>query len=193
MAITITNDSTTLKNNLIIILKNQNDEELLFEKEENVLFIFRKNYELIGMNIFNYKNFFKNIKSGFHKLSEEDLKFLIDKFPDKFKNYYSEDFLQISTIKETNIHPKNPRLLVMKIQNQIGEFQVLTNILDIKKDEKYLIGMNGTVLADGTTIVESKINNVISQGMLISYKALGVQKNGLFNVSNLNSNDDVIF
>lgn len=190
MSISFTNDSPVFKNNLMIVFSATEKVFKEIQLEDAILFLNEKE-ELISINIFNYKNKLPNIKKGYHFFS--DNKKIIDYFGNHFKKIYNKPFLLISKILSKEKHSKSKNLFILKTKNKYGESQVLTNLDSIVVGKNYLIGYDGTFLSNGTIIQKGKINGVNSEGMLISYNSIGINKEGLVNVSDKNIEEIFLF
>lgn len=198
MAITVVNKNKIFNksNNLIIIFKNDNntEEQTFVKKENDFIFIFLEN-KLIGINVLNYKKYFNDIKEGFHKINKNTINYLIKNFS-KYINDENifDDFYKIGLVEQIEIHPNNKNLKILKVTFKNNEVKkIITNVKEIKNNNKYLFALNGSVIYTGQNIVNSKILNVKSEGMILSYKSLGINKEGLVDCTNYNLNDSFDF
>ena len=71
------------------------------------------------------------------------------------------------------------------------DINVIKNFL--KQNKNYLFAIDGAITSSGLKIVESKISNTLSQGMIMSYKSLGIDKEGLVDCSCLSIEDEFQF
>ncbi|MGL5590618.1 MAG: hypothetical protein ACRDCJ_01485 [Metamycoplasmataceae bacterium] len=181
MSISLTNKSKIFDegNNLIIVFSAFSGE-ITSKIKENYVFIYGEDNSLLGINVFNYKNEFNDIKEGYHKFSDENFAKIAKKFPNEMKNAENKNFFVAAIIKEINNHPKNDRLKILLVETKDNkELKIITNVVDLKIESKYLFAVNNAVLATGMIIGETKIMGEQSQGMICSWRSLGIEKEGL--------------
>lgn len=180
------------KKNVSFFFKDiTNDNDFEIKKEGDFLFIFANN-KIVGLNVLNYQQYFQ-IKEGFHKINEETKKYLIDKFP----NYLSEEnfasFYKIGKVNQIKNHPSSEKLKVLKVSFNDKERQIITNVQNIELNKNYLFATNGAITYSGLRVLNSKIINVPSEGMIMSYQSLGINQEGLVNCDTLTIDDEYNF
>lgn len=189
MAIYITNNGSTFnnKNNLIIVFKNDNDSLLSSKRIDNdFIFIFNNKNEVVGINIFNYKKYFKEeLKEGYHLLNEEMKKYLLSNYKKYLNEKLFDSFIQVGNVLSIISHAKNEKLKVLKIDFGWGTKTIITNLQSIKENCKYLFALSGAITATGLKIVNSKILGEESQGMIMSYSSIGINKEGVVQCNEL--------
>ena len=79
------------------------------------------------------------------------------------------------------------------MQFKFYEKQIITNLKNIEQNKNYLFAIDGAITSSGLKIVESKISNTLSQGMIMSYKSLGIDKEGIVDCSYLSIEDEFQF
>lgn len=195
MAITITYNSTDFnyQKDAIVIFKQsieQNNSKKIIIENDFVLIL--NNNQVVGINIFNYSNYF-SLDEGYHLINNEAKDYLLKKFSNYLKEEDFESFYQIGKINKIENHPFNDKLRILQIEFNKTNLQIVTNVQTLNEGNKYLFAMNGAILANGNQIIESKIGNVLSQGMIVSFNSLGIKKNGLIEINNLNLYDEYVF
>lgn len=183
MAVSITSDLEIFDTTLIVIFSAPSESDWVVEIETKDAVLFLDNNEnLLSINIFNYKNYFSDVEKGFHYFTKDNRKIIEKEFGKQFKKIAFDENILISKVLSKEKHPKNEKLFILEIKNKFGQKTVLTNLANIEVGKNYLMAFEGAFLANGLIIKETKINSVISQGMLVSYRALGIEKDGLVNV-----------
>ena len=104
-----------------------------------------------------------------------------------------DSFYKIGKVIETKQHSANPNLTILKVQFKFYEKQIITNLKNIEQNKNYLFAIDGAITSSGLKIVESKISNTLSQGMIMSYKSLGIDKEGIVDCSYLSIEDEFQF
>ncbi|MGL5308448.1 MAG: hypothetical protein ACRC9F_00145, partial [Metamycoplasmataceae bacterium] len=181
------------RNNLIIFF-NAFSGEITSKIINNYVFIYGENNNLLGINIFDYKNEFSDIEEGYHNFSDINFAKITNKFPNEMKNYNNDSFFRIGIIHEIENHPKNENLKVLKVETRDNnELIIITNRKDLNVGNKYLFAINQAILGTGIIIKESKIMGIQSQGMLCSWKSLGINKEGIIIINELDINEEFNF
>lgn len=84
----------------------------------------------------------------------------------------------VGEIKEISSHPETNNLSILKIDTgKYGLKQILTNLLTLKIGQKLLVAIEGARLKS-FEIKKTKIKNVDSEGMLVSWEELGFDLKG---------------
>lgn len=194
MPITITNEHQAFdfENNMIILFKQISKNLITYKKEEGFVFIFN-DQQVVGINIFNYKKYFSSIEQGYHLLGNEVKEYLLNNFKQFIKEEDFDSFLKIGKILDKKMHPNSEKLFVLDVEFENQKLQIITNVKDVTINKKYLFALNGATLANGIEIKESKVMNVLSQGMIVSYNSLGIKKEGIIDCENYSLNDDFVF
>lgn len=194
MSISITTSNKIFNNNQnLMIIFSAFDGEIKFEKRDNCLFIYDKNDVMIGINVFEYQNLFSDINLGYHEFSDANFMKLVNKYPIEMHGVKNNLNFKIGLVTKIDIHPKSDKLKVLSIKTDDKEIQIVTNITDLKKDNKYLFAMENTLLATGVVIKKSKVMGVESHGMICSYKSIGIDKEGIILISNQDIKDKYEF
>ena len=195
MAISITNSHNFFQNkkNISIIFKDfeQNNSNTKTITKDDFVLIF-SNEKIVGINIFNYEKYFQ-IKEGFHSIDNNTKTYLLNKFSNYLKEEDFDSFYKIGKVVEIKQHSSNPNLSILKVQFKFYEKQIITNLKNIEQNKNYLFAIDGAITSSGLKIVESKISNTLSQGMIMSYKSLGIDKEGIVDCSYLSIEDEFQF
>lgn len=197
ISVTQTNNLFNNQKNLIIIfstsnkaLSNSNETEFLIK--DNYVFIY-ENKTLIGINIFDYHKDFENIKKGYHNFSDNNFNKIVEKYPNEMKGAKNNKFLSIGLVKSMHEHDKNDKLKVLLIETEKSNLQIITNLSNLEVGKNYLFATNNAFLATGTTVYESKIMGIESQGMICSYKSIGIDREGIVEVEGRNIQEEFDF
>ena len=191
MAITVTNQSFNKGKNLAIIFQHISDQKNITTKSFDDFTLIFANDKIVGINVFNYQKYFV-AQEGFHLITKEIKNFLIKKFSflklDDFVNQ-----IKVGKIQSINDHPNNSRLKILEVNFSEQVLQIITNVQDLKINHYYVFALAGAVLASGLQIQNTKVMNVESQGMIVSYQAIGINKSGLINFDDYQLNQPFEF
>jgi phenylalanyl-tRNA synthetase beta chain len=86
------------------------------------------------------------------------------------------DGVVVAQILASEKHPNADRLSVCRVNDGKGERQIVCGAKNYKVGDKVPLATPGTKLPNGLTIKESKLRDVLSQGMLCSTTELGLGK-----------------
>lgn len=155
-----------VKNKEELILTTTKSFDKINEKENEV--IFEKENEVVAINIFNYKN--EKINSTIVK--HEHIKEILEKYFEKYENPY-----EVGKIIEVEKHPKSEKLNICQVQLKEKIIQIVCGASNVEIGIKVIVAKVGTVMINGQKIEESKVIDIQSQGMICSYKELGIEDN----------------
>ncbi|UUD36911.1 EMAP domain-containing protein [Mycoplasmopsis californica] len=102
---------------------------------------------------------------------------LINELPKSIKNAFNEfsvkenDFYIYAKIAKKE-QLKNSKLYGLEVEYKNNKYSILTNREDVIEGKKYWFGLAGAVLFDGSVLENTKINNVLSQGMILGEKSI---------------------
>ena len=190
MAISITSKNSLFnaeKNASILFIDLNPLSKYDFKKYDDFILIF-SNKKIVGINVFNYSKYFE-LSEGFHSINNNVKEFLLNRFKEHINEGDFDDYFKIGKIIEIKNHPNSDKLKVLKVLIQDSEKQIITNVQNIVVNNKYLFAMPGSITFDVTRIIGSKILNLESDGMIISYKSIGINKEGLVDCSDYEIND----
>ena len=191
ISITTSNEIFENKQNLIIIFSAFSGEIESITKE-NYVFIYGNN-ELVGINIFNYKEDFKDISEGYHSFSDLNFNKISKKFPTEMKNVKNNSFFKTGLIENIENHPKSEKLKILSVKINNETLPIVTNLDNLKPGDYHLFATNKAFLATGMVITESKVMGSESKGMICSYKSLGIDKEGIIKIDNKNKLEEYTF
>ncbi len=194
MPVSITNKHVFFdnQNNALILFKDIYDESYSIHTYGDFILIFSKN-KVVGINILNYHKYF-DLKEGYHILTQEIKNKLLQKF-DKYLNEEDFDyFYQIGKVINIQQHEHSDKLKVLTVlfNNNIQK-QIITNVSSINLNQNYLFATNGTITFSGQKILDTQVFKIKSEGMIVSYKTIGIDKDGLVDCSNLSLQDTYFF
>ena len=182
ISITTSNELFNNKKNLIIVFSSFSQKIKSISKD-NYVFIYGNN-NLIGINIFDYKNDFTDIKEGYHNFSNINFDKIVKKFPKEMKDFKNNTFLKIGLITKIEKHPKSEKLKILSVNINENILQIVTNIDYLMAGNKHLFAIERAFLASGTVIEKSKVMGIESQGMICSYRSIGIEKDGIILIKN---------
>ncbi len=194
MAISIVTSSEIFnyKQNIIIVFGSFSGETEVI-KNDNFTFIYIDKI-LVGINIFDYEGELGEIKEGYHHFSNENFLKIVQKFPKEMSKVKNISFFRIGVITEIQNHPKSDKLKILTVETkEEAKINIITNLSNLKVGEKHLFATNGAFLATGMIINESKVMGAISQGMICSYKSIGVDKEGIILIEGQEVSEEYIF
>lgn len=84
------------------------------------------------------------------------------------------DSLIVGEIRSHAPHPHAPGLRVAEVDVGTETLKVVCGAPNLKNKVKGALALPGTLLADGTRVTASEIRGVLSQGMLVSERELGI-------------------
>ena len=180
------------QNNALILFKDTFDDSYSTIIQDDFILIFSQN-KLVGINILNYQKYF-DLKEGYHVLSNDVKDWLLK----KFNQYLSEEdfdyFYQIGKVIDIKQHNQSDKLKILTVlfNNDIKR-QIITNVSSINLNQNYLFATNGTTTFNGQKILDTQVMKVKSEGMIVSYKTIGIEKEGLVDCSNLSLQDTYFF
>ena len=191
MAITVTNQSFNKGKNLAIIFQHISDQKNITTKSFGDFTLIFANDKIVGINVFNYQKYFV-AQEGFHLITNEIKDFLMKKFTFlKPEDFVSQ--IKVGKIDSIKDHPNNSRLKILEVNFSEQVLQIITNVQDLKVNNYYVFALAGAVLASGLQIQNTKVMNVESQGMIVSYQAIGINKSGLINFDDYQLNQPFEF
>ncbi|TDV24268.1 tRNA-binding protein [Mycoplasmopsis mustelae] len=173
------NLNTFFKNTSVIFVdctfkptkKIQIDDFLFFVDEKN---------NVVSINLLNNKALNISETQKFFALNSKQKQKLFDitiknnlKISDKPKFIYGKILSRFP-------HPKSEKLFVLSVDiKQSNPIQIITNTLDSLPEKIVVLALPGSTTYDGTKILEGKLLDLDSYGMLTGYNTLGLKGDGL--------------
>ena len=194
MAIIMTNNHIFFNNkqHAVVFFKDDSNYENYTIKQDDDFTLILSNNKVVGINIFNYQNYF-NVKEGYHKINDEQKQYLLNKFNSYLKEEDFDDFYKIGKVNKIEQHPSSDKLKILNVEFKNENKQIITNVQTLEEGKNYLFATNGSITYSGLRIIDSKVMNVKSEGMIMSYKSLGINKDEIIDCSNMSINDEYIF
>ena len=195
MAITLVSNNKLFENkkNMVIIFKDLSPFSTSSTiKENDFIFIF-SNDVLVGINVMNYQKYFNEVEEGFHLISDEIKNYMLKNYSKYVDEKKFESFFKVGQVKKVSIHPNSDKLKLLNVLFDDKERQIVTNVQTIEENKKYLFAINGATTFSGLRIIDSKVMNVLSEGMIMSYKSLGINKDEIIDCDNLTITDEFVF
>ncbi|EIE41145.1 TyrS-associated PheT N-terminal domain-related protein TapR [Mycoplasmopsis canis] len=91
---------------------------------------------------------------------------------------FSQKFIYVKITKRIE-HPKSNKLFIITVNDGNKEFDLVTNTLDSEVGKVVVMALPGSVTFAGTKVLNGKIMDIESPGMLAGYKTLSINKEGL--------------
>lgn len=137
-----------------------------FIKEDKKVLIFDQNKKLSGVNYFDFKD--SKLKNGI--VENDKINTLIT---EEFDSEYQSPFV-IGKIIEITAHPKSEKLNVCMVDLGEKKEQIVCGAANVQLGSLVIVAVVGAVLPSGLEIVPTKLIDVPSNGMICSYKELGL-------------------
>jgi len=106
-------------------------------------------------------------KLTFAGIEVEDIQTLGGKIPEQ---------VVIAQILSSEKHPNADKLTVCRVNDGVGERQIVCGAKNYKVGDKVPLALPGAAMAAGFAIKESKLRGMVSQGMMCSAEELGLSK-----------------
>ncbi|AAT28017.1 TyrS-associated PheT N-terminal domain-related protein TapR [[Mycoplasma] mobile] len=158
-------------NNFYINFNNL-EEDLRIKQSKNFCFIYSKE-KLVALNIFDFDKF-SYLKEGFSILAFKEKNILLEEFPEIFKDFIFQPFYLVGFIEKIEKHPNSDKLIIINIKSN-KNYKIVTNRIDLKQGEKLVFATSNSYLPNGLKISNSKVVNIESEGMILSYKSLNLK------------------
>lgn len=162
-------------------------------KKDNVVALYNKNEELVGINIFNISEIIKIKANGFiHHLNKEVLDVINSILKNaniKELNYQEGSGFKVAKIIDIEEHPDSEHLHICKVDIGNNEpLQIVCGAFNARLDLKCVCALPYTFMPNGKQIVPGKLLKIDSNGMLCSGRELGLE--GYENIHGLLELDD---
>lgn len=179
MAIIFKNETKTFNNgnDLVIFFKQKKYRKNNFKEERDFYFIFADD-GVVGINIFNYTNYFFFDRTSFHSVSSEIRNYLLNYYNNYLKESYFASFFQIGKVIDILDHYQSTRLKIFKVKFFDKTLQIITNVQNIVINNKYLFALDGAVVVSGLITKESKVFSELLQRVdcFLQIKSIGIDK-----------------
>lgn len=165
---------------LIVMLENSESKEQNFEKQDDVVRIFKEETnQTVGYNFFNSSNIVDS-KTGQVWLTTEQIKSLNEAiasagFFDILEIDDSPKFV-IGEVKECVSHPDSDHLSITQTEVDNGEIlQIVCGASNIAQGQKVVVAKVGAVMPNGLAIWDGELRGKPSYGMICSARELNVK------------------
>jgi tRNA-binding EMAP/Myf-like protein len=146
-------------------------------KKQDIVFIYHQD-KLIGVNIFQPKNFIKDLQQGIsRRMSVTDIEVFNQEFKQLGVNLVLPSFhsgFVVAEVQHVELHPDADALFICQVNIGQSVIQIVTNSKKIQPKHQVVVALPGAMLLDGQVLVEGMMLKVLSQGMFCSEKTLGI-------------------
>ncbi|MGL5020832.1 MAG: YtpR family tRNA-binding protein [Mycoplasmatales bacterium] len=152
------------------------------KKNGNTTYFYDENNKIVGMNIFNVEGFNTGI------VNQKDLsKDILDEFE---LSDNSAPFV-FGYTKKVEPHPDSDKLQVCLVDLGFEEIKIVCGASNCVQDKKVVVARAGAVMPNGMSILPSKVKGVESNGMMCSFKELGITTVDASGIILLDGNDQL--
>lgn len=144
------------------------EPKISFENEKNVTKIFNEEKELTNINIFDHENEELNTGIVTHKKIEKILK---ENFGEKIEIPFV-----VGKILKIEKHPKSEKLNICEVSLGEEKVQIVCGAKNVTEGIKVIVAKVGAMMPSGNQIVKSKVIDIVSQGMICSFKEVGLEQ-----------------
>ncbi|WP_407392054.1 YtpR family tRNA-binding protein [Carnobacterium jeotgali] len=166
---------------LIIMLDNSESKEQNFEKQNDVVRIFKEETnQTVGYNFFNSSTLIDLKGTGQVVLTNEQIKILNESitsagFSDTLLTDESPKFV-IGEVKECKPHPDSDHLSITQTEIDNGEIiQIVCGASNIAKGQKVVVAKVGAMMPNGMAIWDGELRGEPSHGMICSAQELNLK------------------
>lgn len=166
---------------LIVMLDNSEAKEQKFEKQNDVVRIFKEETnQTVGYNFFNSSNLIDLEETGQVLLTAEQIKKLNETivasgFSDTLETDASPKFV-IGEVKECVSHPDSDHLSITQTEVDNGEIlQIVCGASNIAKGQKVVVAKVGAMMPNGMAIWDGELRGEPSHGMICSARELNIK------------------
>ncbi|QKT05232.1 TyrS-associated PheT N-terminal domain-related protein TapR [Mycoplasma sp. OR1901] len=147
---------------------------------DKIVFFVDKNNNISSINILDNNKYLIDNNNKFFKLNEDQINIIKKESERLGLNLNEIKMFQYGKIIKRTVHPKSDKLFVLDVDfNEEKTTQIITNTLETLEGEVCVFARIGATTFAGLEIVSGKVMNVESNGMVTSYKTLGINKEGL--------------
>lgn len=165
---------------LIVMLDNSEPKEQSFEKNQDVVRIFKEaTNQTVGYNFFNSSRFITIEGTGQVILTKEHVSSLNEEialagFSDTLESDESPKFV-IGEVKECAAHPDSDHLSITQTEVDNGEIlQIVCGASNIAQGQKVVVAKVGALMPNGMAIWDGELRGEPSHGMICSARELNL-------------------
>ena len=166
---------------LIVMLDNSESTEQKFEKQGDVVRIFKADTnQTVGYNFFDCSSVVNVERIGQVSLNEQQVKSLNEKismagFSDTLEVDESPKFV-IGEVKECVAHPDSDHLFITQTEVDNGEvLQIVCGAPNIAQGQKVVVAKVGALMPNGMAIWDGELRGEPSHGMICSARELNLK------------------
>lgn len=161
----------------VLLCRQSNDQTEHFKREDDVCYLYNKNNQLIGLNIFNASKYFGELTSGQIVIDEQKVNIiheLIKSHTDVCFEADDTEHIIVGKVIEIKEHPDSDHLHVCQVDLGNEVTQIVCGAPNVALNQKVVVATVGTMMPNGLLIVPSKLRKVDSNGMLCSARELNL-------------------
>lgn len=165
---------------LIVMLDHSEPKEQSFEKNQDVVRIFKEaTNQTVGYNFFNSSRFITIEGTGQVILTKEHVSSLNEEialagFSDTLESDESPKFV-IGEVKECAAHPDSDHLSITQTEVDNGEIlQIVCGASNIAQGQKVVVAKVGALMPNGMAIWDGELRGEPSHGMICSARELNL-------------------
>lgn len=149
------------------------------ETSEEITKLYHKD-QLVGLNIFD-STLFTTYNDGFiypeKTVLAELNKYLASKAESLEFTYNKEEYLKVAEVLEVEKIAESDNLSLCTVLVEEKEYSMVCGASNVKEGMKTIAALDNALLSDGTKVTSGKVLNTYSEGMLCSFKELGLKPN----------------
>ncbi|MBU4693074.1 hypothetical protein KQ876_02495 [Mycoplasma sp. CSL7491-lung] len=166
--------------NTSIVFVNSNIKKINKIYGDKIVFFVDENKNVSSINILDNKKYFIENNNKFFRLSSEQINIIKDEANKLGLVIKPIKMFQYGKILKRIIHEKSNKLFVLEVNfNEEKTTQIITNTLDTLEGKVCVFARIGATTFSGLEILSGKVMNIESNGMVTSYKTLGIERDGL--------------
>ncbi|MBN4083473.1 hypothetical protein JXZ92_01385 [Mycoplasma sp. CSL10137] len=166
--------------NTSIVFVNSNIKKINKIYGDKIVFFVDENKNVSSINILDNKKYFIENNNKFFRLSSEQINIIKDEANKLGLVIKPIKMFQYGKILKRTIHEKSNKLFVLEVNfNEEKTTQIITNTLDTLEGKVCVFARIGATTFSGLEILSGKVMNIESNGMVTSYKTLGIERDGL--------------
>ncbi|MCU4706525.1 TyrS-associated PheT N-terminal domain-related protein TapR [Mycoplasma sp. CSL7503-lung] len=166
--------------NTSIVFVNSNIKKINKIYGDKIVFFVDENKNVSSINILDNKKYFIENNNKFFRLSSEQINIIKDVANKLGLVIKPIKMFQYGKILKRTIHEKSNKLFVLEVNfNEEKTTQIITNTLDTLEGKVCVFARIGATTFSGLEILSGKVMNIESNGMVTSYKTLGIERDGL--------------
>ncbi|QGZ97958.1 hypothetical protein GE118_04100 [Mycoplasma sp. NEAQ87857] len=177
--ILVNNINETFKNTAIILVDSRINATNQVKWNDLIFFVDKEN-NVESINVLDSAKYNLNLDKKFYSLDDSTYVNISQIASDLGLKIKNEPKFIYGEVLSRETHPKSQKLFVLQVKiNDNQTIQIVTNTLDSTVGSVLVLALPGSFTFKGMRIIENKVLNVDSFGMLTGYQTLGIDKEGL--------------